>query len=216
MAKFFEAMTRARISALLNPLRYTLLVSVAALVAVVALTGTWPVTDQVYAPMALALAVGMLLTVRLAAYQPGGAVGLLPAMALDARFGLAALPLGAYVALTMNLLRGTRGPRVVSAAAHLVLSYALAHVIASDISPVPSWITFAVVFASSRLALWHLAKRFDATPADPRAERPEMLLSLPLAPIGLLPLAAADRLGDGALLIASAALLALMFVVRDR
>jgi signal transduction histidine kinase len=42
-----------------------------------------------------------------------------------------------------------------------------------------------------------------------------VLLSLPLAPIGLLPLAAAERLGDGALLLAMAGLLALLFVVRE-
>jgi signal transduction histidine kinase len=215
MAIRLQGMTRTRFSEWLHPLRYTLLISLVALLAIVGLTGTWPVTDQVYAPMALAFGVGMLLTVRLAAYQPGGAVVLLPAMALDARFGLAALPLVAYVALTMNLLRRMRGPRVVSAAAHMVLAYALAHVVSSAISPVPSWVSFAVVFASSRLALWHLAKRFDASPEDPHGERPEILLSLPLAPIGLLPLAAADRLGDGALLIGSAALLALLFVVRE-
>src|SRR5689334_9411166 len=97
---------------LIGPLRYTVLITLAALVAVVALTDVWPVTEHVYAPMALALAVGMLLTVRLAPYQTGGAQVLLPAMALEARFGLAALPLIAYVAITINLLRGMRGPRV--------------------------------------------------------------------------------------------------------
>jgi signal transduction histidine kinase len=202
----------------LSPLRYTAAVTFLALVAVVALTGTWPVTDQVYAPMALALAVGMLLTVRLAPYRAGGALVLLPAMALDARFGLAALPLVAYVAITINLVRGVRGPRVLSTAAHLVLAYTLAHMLAQTLAgmtPVPGWAIFAVVFASSRYALWHLAARLDTSPTNLREERPEILLSLPLAPIGLLPLAAADRLGDGALLVASAALLALMFVVRE-
>jgi signal transduction histidine kinase len=79
----------------------------------------------------------------------------------------------------------------------------------------PDWLVFAVVFAFGRLALWHVAARFDATPMDPHAEQPEVLLSLPLAPIGLLPLAAAERLGDGALLLAMAGLLALLFVVRE-
>ena len=201
---------------LLGPLRYTIVVTLAALVAVVALTDNWPVTDAVFAPMALALAVGMLLTVRLAAYRAGGAMVLLPAMALDARFGLAALPLIAYVAITVNLLRGMRGPRVVSTAAHLVLAYAAAYIAALVLGNlVPNWVSFALVFATGRVALWHLAERLDRAPEDPRAERPEALLSLPLAPIGLLPLAAADRLGDGALLLANAALLALLFVVRE-
>ena len=207
--------TSATVRDRFGPLQYTVVVTVAAAFALVLLTGTWPVTDVVYAPMALAFAVGLLLTVRLAAYQPGGALVLLPAIALQARFGSAALPLVAYVAITINLLRGMRGPRVVSTAAHMVLAYALADFVATNVGVVPAWITFAVVFASARVALWHLAARLDAIQEDPHAERPELVLSLPLAPIGLLPLAAADRLGDGALLLANAALLALLFVVRE-
>ncbi len=195
--------------------RYTLLIGAAAVAGLVVLPGTTPSSDEVYAPMALALAVGMLLTVRLSPSRAAGALVLLPAMAIDARFGLAALPMVAYVAIVANLLRGLRGPRVVSTAAHMVLAYAGAHLCAQVVPMVPEWITFAVVFAFGRLALWHLAARLDSTPPDPRAEQPEVLLSLPLAPIGLLPLAAADRLGDGALLLASAALLALLFVVRE-
>jgi len=80
---------------------------------------------------------------------------------------------------------------------------------------IPGWLIFAVVFASGRVALWHLAARFDATPMHPRAEQPELLLSLPLAPIGLLPIVAGDQLGDGAMLLAMAALLALLFVVSE-
>ena len=112
-------------------------------------------------------------------------------------------------------LRGPRGPRVVSGASHLVLAFAAAHLCTQLVPVVPGWIVFAVVFAFGRQALWHLAARFDGTPIDPRAERPEVLLSLPLAPIGLLPLAAGERLGDGALLLTTAALLALLFVVRE-
>src|SRR5689334_748196 len=148
--------TAARLRDLLSPLRYTLVVSLAAAVAVVALTDTWPVTDQVFAPMALALAAGMLLTVRLTAYQTGGAMVLLPAMAVHARFGLAALPLVLYVAVAVNLLRGMRGPRVLSTAAHLVLSFAAADVAALFIAPIPAWLTFAVVFVTARVALWHV------------------------------------------------------------
>jgi signal transduction histidine kinase len=76
-------------------------------------------------------------------------------------------------------------------------------------------VVFAIVFACARVALWHVAARLDLSPGQEREEKPEVLLSLPLAPIGLLPLAAADRLGDGALLLATAALLALLFVVRE-
>jgi signal transduction histidine kinase len=199
----------------LTRLGYTLVLASVALGVIFALTTTWPVTDQVYAPMALALALGLLLTVRLAAYRAGGALVLLPAMALEARFGLAALPLVAYVVVVVNLLRGMRGPRVLSTAAHLVLAYAAGTVLATSVGMIPAWITFSIVFVSMRVALWHVAARLDRTPVDPREEHPEMLLSLPLAPIGLLPLAAADQLGDGALLLGSAALLALLFVVRE-
>jgi len=199
----------------LGRFRYTFVVALVALGVTLALTGSLPSTDPLYAPMALALAVGLLLTVRLAPYRPGGALVLLPAMALEARFGLAALPMIAYVAIVVNLIRGMRGARVISTSAHLVIAYASAHLAAEAMPVVPGWVTFAVVFAFGRLGLWHLAARLDASPVDPHAEQPEVLLSLPLAPVGLLPLAAANRLGDGALLLASAALLALLFVVRE-
>ena len=194
---------------------YTAAIGLAALATIFALPGTLPSTDPVYAPMALALVVGLLLTVRLAPNRLGSALVLLPAMAVDARFGLAALPALGYAAILVNLLRGPRDTRVVSGASHLILAFAAAHLCAEVVGLVPSWIVFAVVFAFGRQALWHLAARFDGTPINPRAERPEVLLSLPLAPIGLLPLAAAERLGDGALLLTTAALLALLFVVRE-
>jgi signal transduction histidine kinase len=200
----------------LNRSRYTLSVALAALAAfLIALPSSLPSADPVYAPMALALAVGLLLTVRVAPYRAGGALVLLPAMAIDARFGLAALPMLAWVAIAINLLRGVHNQRVISTAAHLVLAFAAAHLAAQTVPVLPGWAVFAAVFALGRYGLWHLAQRFDAEPLDPRAERPEIVLSLPLAPIGLLPLAAADRLGDGALLVGSAALLALLFVVRE-
>src|SRR5947207_4627378 len=107
----------------LGRFRYTLVVALLALAVTVALTGDFPSTDPTYAPMALALAAGLLLTVRLAPYRPGGALVLLPAMALQARSGLTALPMIAYVAIIVNLVRGPRGARVVSTAAHLVLAY---------------------------------------------------------------------------------------------
>jgi signal transduction histidine kinase len=210
-------MATSRLSArTLEQSQYTLLVSLAAVIVIVALTGTFPSTDPMYAPLALALIVGLLLTVRLPHNQLPGALVLLPAMAVEARLGLTALPMLAYVAIVTNLIRGMRGPRVISTAANIVLAFTAAHLAALAVAPrVPDWVAFAVVFASVRLALWHVAARLDRTPMDPHAEQPEILLSLPLAPVGLLPLAAGDRLGDGALLLATAALLALLFVVRE-
>jgi signal transduction histidine kinase len=194
---------------------YAFAVTLAAVATIFALPGTAPSDDPAYVPMALALVAGLLLTVRLSPNRPPAALVLLPAMAVDARFGLAALPALAYAAVIVSLIRGVRGPRVLSTAGQQVLAFAAAHLASQAIPLLPDWVTFALVFACGRLLLWHVAARLDASPAQRREEKPELLLSLPLAPIGLLPLAAGERLGDGALLLATAALLALLFVVRE-
>lgn len=194
---------------------YSLAVALLAVVAILRGAGLTPNAEEAYAPLALALIVGQLLTVRLAPGRPAAALVLIPALVFAARFGLAALPAVAYTAIVANLVRGLRGPRVISTASHLVLAFALADVASRAFDGLAGWMVFAGVFAFTRLALWHVAGRLDAAPPHPRAEHPEVLLSLPLAPIGLLPLAAGDRLGDGALLLAMAALLALLFVVRE-
>ena len=194
---------------------YAVAIGLAVLATIVGLPGTAPSSDAVYAPMAIALLVGLMLTVRLSPNSPAAALVVLPAMAVDARLGLAALPAVAYMAVVANLTRGVRGPRVISTAGHLALAYAAADLCARIVPVVPQWILFAVTFALLRLLLWHVAVRLDAAPPDARAEKPEIWLSLLLAPIGLLPLAAGERLGDGASLLATAALLALLFVVRE-
>jgi signal transduction histidine kinase len=194
---------------------YALAIALAVVAAIIGLPGTAPPSDAVYAPMAIALLVGMLLTVRLSPGSPAAALVVVPAMAVDARLGLAALPAVAYMALVANLTRGVRGPRVISTAGHLALAFAAADLCARIVPGVPQWLGFVVSFALLRLLLWHVALRLDASPPDSRAEKPEVWLSLLLAPIGLLPLAAGERLGDGALLLAIAALLALLFVVRE-
>src|SRR5437899_3614717 len=182
---------------------YAAAVSLAAVGVIVGLPGTAPSDDQAFAPLALALFVGFLLTVRLAPGRPGAALVLLPAMAIDARFGLAALLAVGYAAIVVNLIRGLRGPRVLSTAGHAVLAFAGAHLCAQFVPlVVPAPIVFGVVFVVLRVALWHVAARLDAAPMHLRAEKPEALLSLPLVPIGLLPPAAGERLGDGALLLA--------------
>jgi signal transduction histidine kinase len=194
---------------------YALAVSLAAAGAIVGLPGTAPSDDPIFVPISLALFAGFLLTMRLAPNQPSTALVLLPAMAMDARFGLAALAAVGYTAIIVNLIRGLRGPRVLSTASHAVLAFAGAHLCAEIIPIVPAPLVFGVVFVLLRVGLWHLAARLDPAPLHVRAEKPELLLSLALAPIGLLPLAAGERLGDGALLLALAALLALLFFVRE-
>lgn len=194
---------------------YAFAICLAAVAAVVGSPGTTPSTDPIFAPMALGLFIGFLLTVRLAPSQPSAALVLLPAMAVDARFGLGALVAVGYAAIVVNLIRGLRGPRVLTTASHAVLAFAIAHLCAQITPIVPPPLVFAVVFGLMRVALWQLAARLDVSPMHHGVEKPEMLLSLPLAPIGLLPLVAGDRLGDGALMLATAALLALLFVVRE-
>src|SRR5882762_5257050 len=198
---------------------YAFAVALAAVGTIVALPDTIPSTDLVFAPLALALFAGFLLTVRLAPGRPSAALVLLPAMAIDARLGLAALLAVGYAAIVVNLIRGLRGPRVLSTASHAVLAYAGAHLCAQitpQIAPiVPPALVFGVVFVLLRVALWYLAERLDVSPVPAQVEKPELLLSLPLVPIGLLPLVAGERLGDGALLLATGALLALLFVVRE-
>src|SRR3981081_236403 len=95
---------------------YASAVTLAAVVAIVALPDTAPSTDLVFAPLALALFTGFLLTVRLAPGRPSAALVLLPAMVIDARLGLAALIAVGYAAIVVNLIRGLRGPRVLSTA----------------------------------------------------------------------------------------------------
>src|SRR5579872_5807676 len=154
------------IGAITRTYGYTAFVAFTAAVALAGLSGTFPVTDPVYAPMAVALAVGLLLTVRLVPLQLGGALVVLPAMAADARFGLVALPMLAYVALVINLVRGMRGARLVSTAAHLVLAFALAHGASQVVRVGPSSLVFAVVFVGARFGLWKLAERLDFSPED--------------------------------------------------
>ncbi len=194
---------------------YALAVCLLAATAIISLPGTAPSSDPIYALMGLGLFVGFLLTVRLAPGQPGAALVVLPAMAIDARFGLAALAAVGYAAIVVNLVRGLRGPRVLSSAGHAVLAFSGAHLCAQIVPVLPAPLAFGLVFVVLRLALWHLGARLDAAPMHALGEKPELVLSLPLAPIGLLPLLAGERLGDGALVLATAALLALLFVVRE-
>jgi signal transduction histidine kinase len=194
-------------------LAYTLALSLAALLACL-LPAASPSAEQTFAPLGVAVMTGWLLTVRMAPGAPGAALLVVPTMVLHARFGLAGLPVIAYTGLLATLARGVRGPRVLTSAAHATLAYLLAHLL-SSLVPLPAGAVFAVGFACLRYGFARLADRVDAAPPHPRAEQPELILSLALAPIGALPLLVADRLGDGPLLLSMAALLALLFVVRE-
>lgn len=213
----FAAVAGGRLRPLGTTYGYTLVLALITLGMLIALPGTAPSADPIYAPLSLALFVGMMLTIRLTPGRPAAALVLLPAIVLDARFGLAALPALAYIGIIVNLIRGVRGSRVITGPCHTAVAFAAAHGCANlaGNTIVPDWIAFAAAFASVRIGLYYLALRLDASPRHDREERPDVVLSVALAPIALLPLVAGARLGDGALLLATAALLALLFVVRE-
>ncbi|HYY88023.1 MAG TPA: HAMP domain-containing sensor histidine kinase [Chloroflexota bacterium] len=192
---------------------YPAVVGLATLLAL-ALPGAQPSGDQMYAPLGIAVLIGWLLMVRLVPGQPGTALLVVPVMTVHARFGLAGVPLLAYTGVVAALLRGVRGTRVLTSAGHATVAYALAHGLAR-LSPAPEWVIFGVGFVGVRFVFAQLATRFDATPAGPRAEQPDLALSLALAPVGVLPVLVGDQLGDGPLTLSMAALLALLFVVRE-
>jgi signal transduction histidine kinase len=198
---------------------YTAGITLAAVATVLALSGTSMSTDAVFFPLSCALMVGLLLTVRLSPGHPGAALVVLPAIAVDARLGLSVLPAMLFVALVTNLVRGVRGPIVLASAGHTTLAFAAGH-LATELTAqlsllAPAWLVFAIVFTAVRLGLSSAARRFQLVADHPRAEQPDILLTLALAPVGVLPLVAAEALGDGALLLAMAAMLALLFVVRE-
>ena len=201
----------------LRDLAYLALVLLAALATIVAFSGTTMSTDDVFVPLSCALAVGLLLTVRLAPGHPGAALIVLPAIAVDARLGLSVLPALLFASIVVDFVRGVRGPAVFISASNTVLAFAAGHAVAelslNWLPQAPTWLVFAAAFSIVRLALWFVARQ--VAPRHPRTEQPDVFLSLALAPVGFLPLVAAERLGDGALLLSMAALLALLFVVRE-
>ena len=196
-----------------NGVAYTVAVCLATFLTFL-LPGAGPSPDQTYAPLGVAVMIGWLLTVRLSPGAPGSALLIVPVMTLHARFGMAGGPLVAYTGILASLARGVRGSRVLTTAGHASLAYTLGHLVA-QLTPLPDWAVFAVVFVFGRFGLGRLAAHFEAAPPHPFAEEPELALSLALAPVGALPLLVGERLGDGPLLLAMAALLALLFVVRE-
>jgi signal transduction histidine kinase len=194
---------------------YTVLVTALALSAVIAFADPALTSSEVYLPLASALAVGLLLTVRLAAGHPGSALILLPALIADARLGLSVVPALMFAAIAVNLVRGVRGAHVLVSASQTVLAFSAGH-FAIDLLPMlPAWVVFAFGFTGVRFVLWHLSTHLASARGHARAEEPDVFLSLALAPVAILPLLASDSMGDGALLLATAALLALLFVVRE-
>ena len=190
----------------------------AAVLSIGALAESRPSPEPAYAPVGAALIVGALLTARA---RPGAALTsfvVVPALVAYVRFGAAALPAVAYASLVANLVHGLRGgPLMVSVAVDAV-AFADAYLLARGFTPEPLLAAagFVVGFVGLRFGLRLLSTRAGArTVKDRRAEQPGLLIPLALAPLAALPLMTGERLGDGALLLTLAAVLALLVPVRE-
>lgn len=175
-----------------------------------------PSPDPTYAPLGAGLLAGTLLTVRVRPGESGTTLLLIPALAADARFGIAALPAVAYASLVGSLVRRVRGPAVPIAAANDTLAFALAHLTgqATSLGLLERTAVFALVFVLARVALGQLAGWLGGPHTQhPRNERPDPFVSLALAPLAALPLLGWERLGDGALLVGLAALFMVLILV---
>lgn len=196
---------------------YAAVVVVAAITCML-LVGFKPSLDSGYALIGLAAIVGALLLIRARPGKPGASLVGVAAVSLGARFGGAAVPALGYAAVVANVVRQAPLSAVIILGGHdlLAATFALACASVVGTGMVGTGIVFAVTFAVVRVLLWHVGARVQAfDPTDVRLERPSLILSLLLAPIGAIPLAAADRFGDGGLVFTLDALLALLFVVRE-
>ena len=197
-----------------------------------------PSPEQAYAPVGAGLLAGALLRVRLRSGTPGSSLLIVPAIVAEGRFGLAALPAVAFASLAAGLVRRVWGPALLIGAANDALAYALAHAAGAqafalahlarfgaptltqaDSPPtaaefVARLASFAVALVLARLALGRLAVAIGGPGAQhPRADQPDPILLLAVAPFGALPLLAWQRLGDGGLLLGLAGVLAVLIVV---
>jgi signal transduction histidine kinase len=174
-------------------------------------------TEAAYLPLAAAIAVGALLTIRLQPGASGATLIVLPAIVAFARFGSAALPALALASALGGLVHRLSWKHTMLMVAHDVLAFAVAASLSAAItSGWPAAVLFAVVFSLSRVMLGRLSARVVSSSADVNAEQvPAALLSLALAPLAALPIVLGDSLGDGGLLSGLAGLLTLLFIVRE-
>jgi signal transduction histidine kinase len=170
-------------------------------------------TEPAFVPIGAALVAGALLSLRLRAGESGGTLLLVPAIVADARFGAQALAALAFASLIGSLARRVRGAALIASVGHDVLAFGTAHLLAQslDYGPVARLAAFALVFTIVRVVLGQVAAWFGV--AHPRAERPDVLVLLALAPLTTLPLLAGARFGDIGLVLGLAALLAILSVV---
>lgn len=178
---------------------------------------TW---EPAYVAMGAALVAGAFLTIRLRGGQPGTSLLIVPLVVAQARFGAPTLPLLALASLFSALVRGAPFAHALRWMAQDILAFALAQIAAVTLAPpsdaLSGSIVFTVVFTLLRSGLYRLSERVGvAGPAHRQAEQPDAVLSLLVAPLGAIPIAVWGLVGDGAMLLAVAALLTLLTVVRE-
>jgi signal transduction histidine kinase len=170
-------------------------------------------TEAAYAPMGVALLAGTLLSLRVRPGESGSTLLLLPAIVADARFGSHALAALAFASLIGGLIRRVRGVALIASVSHDTLAFGTGHLIAHALGngAVLGPAAFALGFTSVRATLGHVAAWFGIR--HPRAERPDVLILLALAPLAALPMLAGAHFGDGGLVLGLAALLAMLSIV---
>src|SRR5581483_3823878 len=180
-------------------------------------TGPHDVWNQAYAPVGVALLVGSLIAAPMHGGQKPSSLLLVPLVPAYWRFGGSIAPLLLGAILVANLARRVSILSAVTAGAISILAFEAAdRVIASFPQAEARSLLVVWLFALLLAGAWQLAERAQLPPADdPHVERPDLVLSLATAPIGVVAIVAGDLLGEGGLLMALASLLAVLFVVGE-
>lgn len=172
-----------------------------------------PGREVLYLSLVAAVAAGALLRVRLRPGEVGTSLWPLPAVVAHAVLGLGVVGAASFGALLAVLVRPGAGALalVVTVATAFVASLVAGIVagVSGAAEPIRS-ILFALVLGASVAALQRVCV-WRSLPC----EQPALVLWLVLAPLAAIPLVAGSALGNGALLLALAGLLALLFVVRE-
>ncbi len=201
-----------------SEIAFTIAAAIVLPVSIVSLPGAAPREEPIYALLGAGVLAGSLLTVRLGPHRRPASFVVVPLLVAWSVFGPAALPLLVFATAAAHLVRRARPSSAAIATGQEAVAFAAAAAVAGAAALGEPWSMafFAAAFILGRGLLSLVARALRAASAeDPRSEQPDVLLSLTLAPLVALPLAARLSLGDGALLLTLAALLALLTVVRE-
>jgi signal transduction histidine kinase len=193
-----------------------LLVAIAGALAVVPIEPLLLI-DPAFAALGVALLVGALITVP---WHGGGSPSsllIVPLMSAYWRFGPAAAPLLLFATVLANGARGASWVATLSAAAVDLAVFGAAWLVAAEVPDLRARsAVFAASFAVLRVVLWWALDRRSLAPTTSRrVDRPDLTLSLILAPLGAVPIIVGDLLGDGGLLLALAGVLPVLSVVGE-